>query len=943
MDLLASRRWWNSIPFIMALADLLFLIWSASLAFAYPHDGILSFSQSGLIRELDTLGYEINNLREGDVILLVEGVPFNEAMPLYVGKRAGETINFVVNRNGEELFLTIRLFIAPIGVILTVVAPFLVALTFWGIGVGILAFKPADATSNLFFLFTQTSSVLLSAGLSSSVGPSWTSHLFNFLLWFIGPVAVHFHLYFPQPTHLRWKGLLLGLLYFTVAVGGAPYLLWGTRAIRSSARAPEFIAAGQLFLAFCLLVVLYLLVYAYRHSASPGVRGKIRIVLLGGALGLLPVITLTILPDTLLRQPIIPYSFAFLFLGILPLTYGYAIIRHRLIEIERHVNRGATFILVFSILGGFYLFLYAFLHRLLPANVFTEPLINTLLVLVLATVFAPLRQRIQRIVDTAFYGGWYDYRSAVTQITQGWEQITQLSELASTVSERLVKTLQLEDACVFVRDLEGAFSVIGVAPREQRNEAGNNGKAGMSFSALPKNSLTYLLNIGVVERTSLRRSLAEAVLSPEEHRLLDSEQVYLWVPVIGHGQVLALLALGPKLGGDIFSGEDMDILRVVARQLGPLIENIHLVTQLRQYAAELEQRVEERTAELYAAKERVEAVLSSVGDGVIVSDLNGNIIAANNAFEEQSGYQASEVIGQQIYPLLIGVENPEKSAEIQAALSSRYGWSGELTTVRKNGRRYDIQLTIAPVRNQSGEIIGYVGSQRDITEYKELERLKDQFILEVSHELRTPVTNMGLFVELMERGKPEKREEYLTILKSEIHQLTHMIEDILDLSRLEIGKHKRITFTMVDLNLLAEQVVSAHCPLAEENGLSLLFEPDRSLPRVRGEPNQLSRVITNLLSNAIRYTPAGFVQVRTFRSDGWICLEVKDTGIGIDPEDYPHLFERFYRGQKVSQSKIMGSGLGLAIVKEIVDIHEGKIEWQSENGKGSTFQIYLPG
>ena len=462
------------------------------------------------------------------------------------------------------------------------------------------------------------------------------------------------------------------------------------------------------------------------------------------------------------------------------------------------------------------------------------------------------------------------------------------------------------------------------------------------WQGLAENCLTYLLNIGAVGRESLRDTLSEIKLSPEEHELLASEQTYLWVPVIGHGQVLGLLALGPKKGGDVFSGEDMDILRVVSTQMGPLIENIHLVTRLRQYAAELEKRVEERTSELFDAKERVEAVLSSVGDGVVVTDLDGIILTVNQAFEDQSGYLAGEAIGQPLFALLIGQDNQDKSLEIEESLARDYGWSGELITTRKGGHQYDVLLTIAPVRNQNGEIIGYVSSQRDITQYKELERLKDQFILEVSHELRTPVTNMGLFAELLERGKPEKKDEYMSVLKTEISHLMRMIEDILDLSRLEVGKLKRTTFTDLDLNLLTEQVVAAHCPLAEEGGLELQFDPEDDLPLVYGDQNQIARVLTNLLSNAIRYTADGSVTVSTYEGNSGIWIEVRDTGMGIDEADFPHLFERFYRGQKVSQSKIMGSGLGLAIVKEIVELHDGKVDWESVSGEGSTFRVWFP-
>jgi two-component system phosphate regulon sensor histidine kinase PhoR len=376
--------------------------------------------------------------------------------------------------------------------------------------------------------------------------------------------------------------------------------------------------------------------------------------------------------------------------------------------------------------------------------------------------------------------------------------------------------------------------------------------------------------------------------------------------------------------------------------MGPLIENIHLVTRLRQYAAELEKRVEERTAELFDSKERVEAVLSSVGDGVVVTDLDGNILTVNQAFEDQSGYKSGEAIGQPLFALLNGQGNQEKTTEIEEALERDFQWSGELNTARKGGRHYDVLLTIAPVRNQDGEIIGYVSSQRDITQYKELERLKDQFILEVSHELRTPVTNMGLFAELLERGKPEKKDEYMQVLKTEISQLMRMIEDILDLSRLEVGKLKRNAFTDLDLNLITEQVVAAHCPLAEESGLELRFDAADNLPFIQGDQNQIARVLTNLLSNAIRYTSEGSVVVSTYEDGTGVWVEVRDTGMGIDEADFPHLFERFYRGQKVSQSKIMGSGLGLAIVKEIVELHEGKIDWESVSGEGSTFRVWLP-
>lgn len=463
------------------------------------------------------------------------------------------------------------------------------------------------------------------------------------------------------------------------------------------------------------------------------------------------------------------------------------------------------------------------------------------------------------------------------------------------------------------------------------------------FSPLPMSSLSYLLNMGgAVERSALREALKDVELSPQELELLNSEQVYLWVPVIGHGKVLGLLALGPKFGGDVFSGEDMDILRVVARQLGPLIENIHLVTRLRRHAADLELRVAERTEEVVAAKKRVEAVLSSVGEGVVVIDLGGKIVNVNAAYEDQSGYFEDELIGQELWRFYRGEDVRAEIEMMQDALQRQRIWNGELVGLRKYGGEYDVQLTFAPLRDERNEIIGFVGSQRDVTQQKELDHLKDLFVSDVSHELRTPTTNISLYLELMENATPKKQVEYLGVLKDQTRLLMKLVEDILDLSRLAIGKTRKIEFTDVDLNKLVEQVIMAHRPLAEASGLELVFKPEEDLPPVWGEPNQLARVINNLVSNAIHYTAHGGVYVQTYQDQGDVCLDVKDTGIGIDPEDQGHIFERFYRGQQVRQTKIHGTGLGLAIVKEIIDLHESDIFVQSEIGYGSTFTIRFP-
>jgi PAS domain S-box-containing protein len=935
--MLYLRRLWLTLPFFIAILTFLFLLWGGSVALFYPYDGIADLSATGVIREIEKVEPLNDQLREGDVIIAINGVKLNEAWPFYPNQRAGDQVVLTIQRGESEFSVPITLRTPTPRVYLNRLMPLVVALIFWVVGVGVRAFMARQEGTQVFFLFFQTAALVLIAGASSAFGPQWTAVLFVLISWLIGPLLVHFHLYFPQKAQIKGQSAIMKGLYAVGGIGAALYLYLVLRDLLESEVYTNLLVLNRIFLALNFLLTAALLYYAYRTTTSAGVRSQIRLVLLGGALSLLPPVALILLPEALLGRSLLPIAMFTLFLGILPLTYGYAILRYRLIEIERHVNRGATFILVYSILGMVYLLLSYAVSHVFPGMPINEPLINTALVLILATLYVPLQQFVQRVVDTAFYGGWYDYRSAISVITQGLEQITDLQALADTVTERLVRVIRLEEVCLFMADVNGDYSVISVAPRPPTREARR------TYSPLPRSSLSYLLHVGgSIEREVLRQALGQAALSPAEVELLNTEQTYLWVPIIGHGNVLGLLALGPKFGGDIFSGEDTDILRVTARHLAPLIENVHLVMRLRQHNALLEQRVIERTEELNAAKKRVEAILASVGEGVVVTDLEGHITLVNTAFEDQTGYELNALIGMELWSLYEVEDVRTLRQQISDATAGGAVWSGELVGLRKDGGRYDVLMTIAPLRDESGGIMGYVGSQRDVTQQKELDRLKDLFVSDVSHELRTPTTNIGLYLELLESAPPEKRAHYLQVLKDQSNLLIKLVEDILDLSRLTRGKSRRVDFGAVDLNEVLDRVVTAHRPLAEAAGLDLVFEPMPNLPPLLGEPNQLARLATNLVANAIHYTPKGTVYVRTFERNNCVCLEVEDTGIGIDPEDQPHIFDRFYRGRMVRQSKIHGTGLGLAIVKEIAEMHESHIEVQSEIGKGSTFCVYFP-
>ena len=225
---------------------------------------------------------------------------------------------------------------------------------------------------------------------------------------------------------------------------------------------------------------------------------------------------------------------------------------------------------------------------------------------------------------------------------------------------------------------------------------------------------------------------------------------------------------------------------------------------------------------------------------------------------------------------------------------------------------------------------------------KALDSLKSKFVSDVSHELRTPVTNLSLYLELLENGHPDKRQKYLQRLNHQTERLRKLLEDILNLSRLEIGG-ARPELGPVELNELLLTTLTAHKAKANAAGLTLSIDPATQPVVVWGERNQLIQVIDNLITNGLNYTDAGGVTVSAVRDvvTGRVGMRVADTGRGIVKADLPHVADRFYRGQSTDQSNIPGTGLGLAIVSEIVTIHKGELDIQSSEGNGTTVTIWL--
>lgn len=413
--------------------------------------------------------------------------------------------------------------------------------------------------------------------------------------------------------------------------------------------------------------------------------------------------------------------------------------------------------------------------------------------------------------------------------------------------------------------------------------------------------------------------------APDYYPLIPQTRSELVVPILRGDQVLGNLDLqSPQV--DAFRNVDMEFLRALADQVAIALENARLYTELRQYAGALEEQVQERMAQLAAQYTQLEAILRSTDDGIILIDSQGEILQANPV--------AHRWLDRDLAP-----EDAWKLQEaIQRVARRAQEWPKEIVELPG----LDLEIRASPVegpeRTRAAVVILH-----DVTQFKTLERLRARFISNISHELRTPLTTIKTYLHLL-RGMPELLPEYLDILEREVDWQARLVEDVLEMSRLDSGA-LWMHFGSVGLNALVAEVVDAQRPLAQ--GLVLECHLAEEGPVARADPDALRIVLINLIRNSIQYTPSsGRVEVATgeeeWEGHRWATVTVADTGIGIPKDELPYIFDRFFRGERPRQMQIPGTGLGLSIVKEVVDRHGGRIMVESEEGKGTCFTLWLP-
>jgi len=343
-------------------------------------------------------------------------------------------------------------------------------------------------------------------------------------------------------------------------------------------------------------------------------------------------------------------------------------------------------------------------------------------------------------------------------------------------------------------------------------------------------------------------------------------------------------------------------------------------------------------------KKQIEAIVRSLGEGLIVVNKKGEPMMMNPAAEQMLNVKKSDLKGKSILDHKTDTQVVSMFGNIDEEGES------EIQITGKSETKKVLHQSRAVIQSEDGETMGMVSVLTDVTRQKELETMKEQFVASVTHELRTPLhcinESVNLLLERIAGDVSPKQEKLLTVARRNIKRLTGLINDLLDVSKLESGEFK-LRMGTFKMDELLELIRSTFDSWAVSKNMTIDVKGLGDSVEVDGDHDRLNQVITNLMGNAMKFTPDGgkiLLTAKTFDHFGkeWIEVRVKDTGPGLPKEEQIKIFEKFAQAQSLRQTEVKGTGLGLAIAKEIVELHGGEISVESEEGKGSSFFFTIP-
>ncbi len=865
-------------------------------------------------------------VRPGDVLLEINGSRVDTQVQVTKRLwRAGlwTQVRYKLLRNGEE-FET-RLVTAPAEKPASIEDyERVVGLLYLFIGLFIFIRRWNAPRAVHFYVFCLVSFVLYSFHYSGKLDA------FDYEVYWAGVVAkllapallLHFALVFPERAEATTRSVSkLALVYGSPVVllfchistalnilGFVPWL--GSRVLLDKI---ELSYLGLYFLAAALVF------YASFRQAPSGVLRQQLKWLSGGTLaGSLPFLFLYIIPFVIDADSRTWMKFSALSLVLIPLCFGYAIIRYRLMDVDIIFKRGLAYTAATAAVASIYFALVALIADIFHAQT-TGPVGGMIAIVIAAFLFQPFREWIQARLDRFFYRDRLDYRRTLIEFGRTLTNEVRFDPMLGSVMDRVSQTLLVDRLAIFMED--------PVNPGGMRvaRSMGVRLSEPMDLSFLEPARPEFARGALFFESPRAAREVSDSV-----RQTLEQLDLNYFIPCRIREHTVAVLGLGKTVDGDFLSSDDVELVQTIAGYVAIALDNAQLYGSL-----------EQKALEIARLKDFSENIVESLNVGVLAVDLGGLVESWNTRMEQLFGVIRQEAVGRQLKDLL--------PVELASEIASR-GDEEQITGIYKQrlhhqGKILTLNVSITPLVSKSGDRIGRLLLFDDVTQRERMEEQMSQtekltssglLAAGVAHEVNTPLAVISNYIQMLAKQMPEgdPRQGIIEKIVKQTFRASEIVNNLLNFSRTGASE-----LADIDVNRVVEETLSLVAHPLKTSQIQIVKQLGEPLPPVRGSANKLQQVFLNLFLNARDAMPGGgMLEVRTATHNGSVEIEVVDTGAGIPREHIHRIFDPFF----TTKASGRGTGLGLSVSYGIIKEHAGKIDVRSSPGKGTSFHVEFP-
>jgi two-component system, NtrC family, sensor kinase len=864
-------------------------------------------------------------IRQGDALETVRGVPIRRATDVtrllwhagpwaelhYGILRDGQPLNVPVVTTPQENASSLENYLR------------ITALLYLFIGLFIFARRWTAPRAVHFYVFCLVSFILYSFHYSGKLNSfDWIIYWSNVVALLLQPALLaHLALVFPERRGALWPKLValysvpaaLLLLHLSVAFGTLDFL--------PSIRSRDFLDSLELlYLGVLFLIAAGIFLASYFRTPSGLIRQQLKWITGGTFAGILPFFLLYVLPRLANAIPQPWMKLSVFSLVLIPLCFGYAIVRYRLMDVDIIFKRGLAYTFATAGVVAVYFAAVALIGELSHTEWPAGRAGAVLAIVVAAFLFQPLREWVQMRLDHFFYRDRLDYRRTLIEFGRALTNEVRLEPLLASVLDRISQTLLVDRLAIFLDDpaQPGRF----VLSRAQGLQA----EGPLDFSFLDPARPALLRGCLFIE--SARAATEE---SGPVRRTLEELALNYFIPCRFRDRTVAILGLGKTVDGDYLSTDDLELLSTIAGYVAIALENAGLYQSLEQKAQQIER-----------LKDFSENIVESLRIGVLTVDLDSRIESWNSQIEDMLEIPRGEALGHPLEEVLPG----DLAGEIASAAASDHVsgiYKFHLNT--RSGRHLVINTSMAPLLGKNGARLGRLILLDDITQRV---RLEDQMVQTekltslgllaagVAHEVNTPLAVISNYIQMLAKqiAADDPRQKTIELIVKQTFRASEIVNNLLNFSRTGGTEAAEI-----DLNAVLDETLSLVQHPLKAAHVSVVRNYTRKLPPVLGSTTRLQQVFLNLFMNARDAMPGGgMIEVRTGAHNGSVEIEVSDTGAGIPPEHLNRIFDPFF----TTKASGRGTGLGLSVSYGIIKEHAGKVDVRSAPGKGTSFRLEFP-